>query len=98
MNLSGTNAEADKFCLLKLPDIKPQDLNLWSDHLGAASAASLIRKGMEEVTKLDNESIQKQFESDTYKISLDMAFPCLPGRIAEVWPFQTDGEGLPSSC
>eukprot|EP00439_Symbiodinium_sp_Y106_P052755 s62_g7.t1 len=67
------NAEADKFCLLKLPDIKPQDLNLWSDHLGAASAASLIRKGMEEVTKLDNESIQKQFESDTYKISLDMA-------------------------
>ncbi|CAE7248706.1 unnamed protein product [Symbiodinium necroappetens] len=66
------NTEAEKFCMLKLADIKPQDLNLWTDHLGTAAPASLIKLGMEEVTKLDNESIQKQFESDVYKISLDL--------------------------
>ena len=64
---------ADKHCLLKMPDIKPSDLSLWQDHLQKVSAEKALRQGNAEVIRLDNESVQKQFEADLYKVSLDTA-------------------------
>ena len=45
---------------------------MWSDHLPKEKGNSL-RAGQEQITQLDMESIQKQFESDCFKISWDVS-------------------------
>ena len=68
-------SEAEKHCLLRLPDIKPSDCTLWSDHLpkDKSRSGSILKDEQEKIAKLDHESIQKQFESDCYKVQHDVA-------------------------
>ena len=66
-------AEAEKHCLLRLHDVKPQDCSVWSDHLPKDPAACALKDCREHFTKLDQESIQKTFEADCYKLTWDLS-------------------------
>ena len=67
-------SEADKLCTIRLADITPQDLSIWGDHLRQTeNPAHVLKEAQNQVLKLDKESIEKQFEADVYKISLDLA-------------------------
>ncbi|CAE7342829.1 unnamed protein product, partial [Symbiodinium microadriaticum] len=65
-------AEAEKHCVLRLPDVKAQDCSIWSDHLPKDSNANL-KNAQQHIAKLDQESIQKTFESDCYKLTWDLS-------------------------
>ncbi|CAE6940362.1 unnamed protein product [Symbiodinium sp. CCMP2456] len=65
--------EADKHCLLKLPDVKPQDCAIWADHMPKDPAANSLKDCQEQFLKLDQESIQKTFEADCYKLAWDLS-------------------------
>ena len=67
------SSEADKHCLLKVADLQAKEFAVWSDHLKKADPQAALRKGQEEITKLDAESVQKQFQADIYKLSHDIA-------------------------
>ena len=75
--------EAEKHCLLRLPDVKPQDCSMWRDHL-PKDKSDTLRVGQEQIAQLDLESIQKQFEADCYKISWDVSsFAAYAGAISQ---------------
>ncbi|CAE7499646.1 unnamed protein product [Symbiodinium sp. CCMP2592] len=67
------SGEAEKHSMLRLPDVKPQDCSMWSDHLPKDPAKSALKDCKEQISKLDQESIQKQFEADCYKLSFDLS-------------------------
>lgn len=67
------SAEAEKHSVLRLPDVKPQDCSIWSDHLPKDPAKAALRDCKDQIAKLDQESIQKQFEADCYKVSFDLS-------------------------
>ena len=57
-----------------MPDFKASDLALWQDHVkNVMTTEAAIERGTAQLLKLDQESIQKTFEGDVYKISLDTA-------------------------
>ncbi|CAE7234450.1 unnamed protein product [Symbiodinium sp. CCMP2592] len=66
-------SEAEKHCLLRLADVKPQDCSIWADHMPKDPAANALKDCREQITKLDQESIQKTFESDCYKLTWDLS-------------------------
>ena len=66
-------SEAEKHCLLRIPDVKPQDCSIWGDHLPKNKSGDALRAGHEQIAQLDLESIQKQFEADCYKIAMDVS-------------------------
>ena len=65
--------EADKHCLLKVADLQAKEFAVWTDHLQKADPQAALRKGQEEISKLDAESVQTQFQADIYKVSHDIA-------------------------
>ena len=57
-----------------MADVDPKDFSVWSDHLKQqASAAAKLQMAEQQISKLDAESVQKNFEADLFKISHDTA-------------------------